>query len=183
MDLGSIFLILALALLISLYISRPFMNREIENLPLVSRELDVHEHERTQLLAERDRVLTALQDLDFDHSLGKIPEEDFPVQRTALLQAGSIVLRRLDALNPVGTVVAAAGTSGMVNAEDSNDAGEAALQATAYTSPDSTDDELEALIAARRLTRPEQSAGFCAKCGQPLKKNDTFCCKCGAKTV
>ena len=34
-------------------------------------------------MAERDRVINSLQELDFDFKLGKIPEEDYPVQRSS----------------------------------------------------------------------------------------------------
>ena len=48
------------------------------------------------LLAERDRVVNALQELDFDFNLNKIPSEDYPVQRAALLQKGADILKKLD---------------------------------------------------------------------------------------
>src|SRR3970040_2332059 len=89
MDIGSIFLILALLLLVGLFVSRPLFERRAV---AVSRE----EHELSFLMAERDRILTALQELDFDHSLGKIPAEDYPGQRAALLQRGADILRQMD---------------------------------------------------------------------------------------
>jgi hypothetical protein len=39
-----------------------------------------------------------LQELEFDSTLGKIPEEEYPVQRELLFQHGADVLRRLDVL-------------------------------------------------------------------------------------
>ncbi len=57
------------------------------------------DHQRSALLAERDRVLTALQDLDFDNALGKVPVEIYREQRGLLLQTGASVLRRLDEMN------------------------------------------------------------------------------------
>ena len=47
-------------------------------------------------------MLTALSELDFDYTLGKIPEEDYPVQRTVLLQKGAGLLRQLDDLDTRG---------------------------------------------------------------------------------
>ena len=81
MDIGSIFLILALLILVALFVSRPFISRSQET---VSLTLDPQDHERSSLLAERDRLLNALQELDFDATLGKIPEEDYPAQREAV---------------------------------------------------------------------------------------------------
>ena len=55
------------------------------------------EHDFSALLAERDRLLNALQELDFDYTLGKIPGEDYPAQRAVLLQRYADALRKLDA--------------------------------------------------------------------------------------
>ena len=94
MDLGSIFLILALLILVGLYIGRPL----IEDKGNVSVLQETEDHNRSMLMAERDRILNALQELDFDHALGKIPEEDYPQQRTMLLTRGATILRELDSL-------------------------------------------------------------------------------------
>src|SRR3989337_3677596 len=93
MDIGSIFLILALLVLVGLFIGRPLFERKAIS---VSEE----EHELSSLLAERDRLLNALQELDFDYSLGKIPEDDYPAQRALLVQKGADILRQLDTYQP-----------------------------------------------------------------------------------
>jgi predicted amidophosphoribosyltransferase len=41
------------------------------------------------------------------------------------------------------------------------------------------DDDLEAMIAARRKTHKVKSAGFCPKCGKPILVSDRFCPSCG----
>ncbi|MGB9521791.1 MAG: hypothetical protein ACPL6F_03445, partial [Anaerolineales bacterium] len=78
MDIGSIFLLLGLFILVVLYITRPFLLR---------RALLVTKDEQTlsALLAEKERLLSALQELDFDYTLGKIPPTDYPEQRQLLL--------------------------------------------------------------------------------------------------
>src|SRR3990172_146195 len=91
MNTGAFFLLLALLILVALYLYAPLMRR--------SRTLPMDEsHEISALMAERDRVINALQELDFDFSLGKILADDYPIQRAALLQKGADVLRRLDEL-------------------------------------------------------------------------------------
>ncbi len=89
MDIGSIFLILAVLVPVVLYIARPLMERS-------ATVVTAEEHQYSALLAERDRILNAIQELDFDHSLGKIPEEDYPVQRAILMRAGADILRQID---------------------------------------------------------------------------------------
>ena len=89
-------LILAVAVLVGLYISRPFASRHAATEKLIRPAAEESEIHRSTLLAERDRVLTALQDLEFDFTLGKIPAEDYPIQRAELFKAGAEALRELD---------------------------------------------------------------------------------------
>ncbi len=178
MDIGSIFLILALLILVLLFISRPLFEHRAK--------ADNEEGSQpaqsslSALLAERDRALTALRDLDFDHSLGKVSEEDYPEQRTALVQRGADILRRLDELQPQ--------PAGPTPVEKSPDQLEAAIASrrlalAAAARPNghgaAPDDQIEVMIANRRRARSETFAGFCHKCGSPLQKSDRFCHKCG----
>jgi hypothetical protein len=182
MDIGSLFLVLALLVLVGLFVSRPFFEKETVSTPRAASQKD---HERSALLAERDRVLNALQELDFDYDLHKIPEEDYAAQRASMVQHGAEVLRRLDAYQP-----SAAGGS----AEDRLDAAVVARRATgaAPVAPNgrkqavavaSPDDALEAMLADRRRVRQDKAAGFCPQCGGPVQKSDRFCPKCGAKSA
>jgi zinc-ribbon domain len=188
MDLGSIFLILGLLVLVALFIGRPFLEPS-------SVEMTQEEHEHSSLLAERDRVLNALMELDFDHTLGKIPEEDFPVQRAALMEYGVQVLKNLDAFQtgPVRTDVenrleAAIASRRADAARGLQPAGNpaAGAQPVLNGGPGRSlalqpDDDLEAVIASRRRERPEIAGGFCPGCGRPVQKTDRFCPKCGTK--
>ena len=183
MDIGSLFLVLALLVLVGLFISRPFFEKE--TVPTLQAERQ-EDHERSTLLAERDRVLNALQELDFDYDLHKIPEEDYAVQRAMMVQHGVEVLRSLDAHQPQ----TAAGS-----ADERLEAAIAARRPATATAPiapngrkqavavASPDDALEAMLADRRRVRQEKAAGFCPQCGGPVQKSDRFCPKCGAKTA
>ena len=93
MELGSIFLVFAVVVLIGIYLYAPFTARARRT--RASETLEV-----SALKAERDRMINSLQELDFDHHLGKIPTEDYPTQRALLLQKGADVLRKLDELAP-----------------------------------------------------------------------------------
>ena len=188
MDLGSIFLVLALTIVVSLFISRPFFEQKTV---LAGKTFDQEEHEISSLLAERDQVLDALQELDFDYALGKIPEQEYPAQRKTLLDRGANILRELDSREsaddavPVGNIDArleAAIESRRADISGDNTSipgteSEAVSAATAIVDPD---DDLEVMIANRRRNRNDKSAGFCPKCGGPVQKSDQFCPKCGA---
>lgn len=165
MDIGSIFLILGILVLVVLYISQPFVQRK-------ATVVSLEEHEFSALLAERDRILNALQELDFDFTLGKIPEESYADQRADLLQRGAETLRQIDLLqsdmgdDDVGARLEAAIQSRRAESQPA----EGALD---------PDDELEALIANRRRTRNGKSGGFCSQCGNAIQRSDRFCPKCG----
>lgn len=179
MDIGSIFLILGLFLLVALFIARPVIEHHSSG---VTRE----EHETSALLAERDRILTALQELDFDFALGKIPEEDYPAQRSSLLTRGADVLRQLDALQSAvppddieARIEAAIAARQAETAKmPVNSAANGIRRKPAAVA--SQDDDLEALIASRRRERTGKAAGFCSQCGGPVQKSDRYCPKCGA---
>ena len=174
MELGAILLILALSLLVAFFVSQPFFERRA--MKLVSPE----EHQVSMLMAERDRLINALQELDFDHTLGKIPAEDYPLMRADLLRQAADALRRLDELTPASSKAARK----PVTAEEQVEAEVAARRTDAAISGQNAalatqDDDIEELIAARRAARKEKTAGFCSKCGKPLLKSDKFCPSCG----
>ena len=152
----AIFLLLIVLISIVLYVSRPFLERRrgqaVENNP-----------ELSSLLAERERLLNALQELDFDQSLGKIPAEDYPAQRAALLQKGAEVFRQLDNITHNTTMQSSGKSSG------------SKFQPTSQLS----DDDLEDIVAKRRYARKDKPAGFCPKCGKPVLQSDVFCTSCG----
>jgi hypothetical protein len=167
MEIGSIFLLLAVIVMTGMYLYAPFTMR--------ARRTRINEtHEVSALKAERDRVINSLQELDFDFNLGKIPAGEYPDQRAALLQKGADILRRLDELVPVA--------SSAVNAEARIEKATAAGRADSGSKTSflaDNDDDLESMIAARRKEHKSKSAGFCPKCGKPVLVTDKFCPSCG----
>jgi len=165
MELTAIFFSLTVLILVGIYLYAPFMERR-------ARRVTAEEHELSTLMAERDRVINSLQELDFDFRLGKIPEEDYPTQRTSLLQKGADILRKIDSLAPQS-----------VSTQDTEARLERAIAArradASTTNPEVSDDDLESMISSRRKGRKDKSAGFCPKCGKPVMVNDRFCPSCG----
>lgn len=164
MQIVSVIFSLGILILVGVFLYAPFLERR-------ARGVTEDEHETSSLLAERERVVNSLQELENDYQLGKVPEEDYPVQRTNLLQKGADILRKLDELEPV-------------KAQNDKDARiERALAARRKNGSSSegtlTDDEVESMIASRRKGRKAKSAGFCPKCGKPVMTSDKFCPSCG----
>jgi len=165
MELTAIFFSLAVLILVGVYLYAPFMERR-------ARRVTEEEHELSALMAERDRVINSLQELDFDFKLGKIPEDDYPTQRVGLLQKGADILRKIDSLAPQA-----------VSAQDTEARLERAIAArradASTTAPEVSDDDVESMISSRRKGRTTKSAGFCPKCGKPVMVTDRFCPSCG----
>lgn len=154
----ALFLLVILLGVIVLFVTRPFFKRRRVRAGESNREI-------SSLLAERERLLTALEELDFDQSLGKIPDEDYPTQRALLLQKGADVLRQLDTLT----------------AETKSRSGRISQSHVSATKPVAalSEEDLEDLLARRRNTRKDKTAGFCPKCGKPVLQSDAFCPSCG----
>ena len=165
MEIAAILLTFGVAILVGLYLYAPLLERQ-------GRRITAEEHELSSLLAERDRVVNSLQELDFDFKLGQIPEGDYPGQREALLQRGANVLRRIDSFSPHAG-----------SAQDTESRLEKAVAArradAAAKQAELTDDDLESMIVSRRKARKSKSAGFCPKCGKPVLVADKFCPSCG----
>ena len=179
MDIGSIFLLLALLVVIGLFIARPLLDRETVT---ITPEEDQREHELSALLAERDRILNALEELDFDNALGKIPSEDYASQRERLVKQGAEVLRKLDEFNGDTSDAAIERRIEEAIAErrlTTSGAGEAEAVQSLQSIIVDADDEVEVQLAARRRVRQDRSAGFCPHCGRPVQQSDRFCPKCG----
>ncbi|HEY9077647.1 MAG TPA: zinc ribbon domain-containing protein [Anaerolineaceae bacterium] len=181
MDLGAIFFLLGVVILVGLFVARPLIagkkyevSQGQSNAPL--------DHRRSALLAERDRVIKALAELDFDQAMGKIPSHIYPVQRAELVQRGAQVLRDLDEMTAQHPDLAA---------EDRIEAAIAARKAIRHDQAPRTvpmdekqpADDVEKRIAARRQELKEKVTGFCPKCGKPIHKSDRFCSSCGATLI
>jgi len=166
MEIAALLLTLGVLIIVGLYLYTPLLERKAQR---VTEE----EHELSSLMAERDRVVNSLQELDFDFALGKVPDGEYPAQRAGLLQKGADILRQIDAFVPAP------------HAEDDDtetrlEKAIAARRADASgNNPEPTDDDLESMIVTRRKTHKEKSAGFCPKCGKPVLASDRFCPACG----
>jgi hypothetical protein len=180
MDLGAILLLLALLLGVGLYLAAPLMGKP-------SRHALQETQEVSSLMAERDRIINALQELDFDFKLGKIPEEDYPVQRAELLLVGASVLKKLDDMKPDPLTIEPtpdeeiSETSLQSRLERAAAARQAdgSRKSAADKTKQISDDEIESMLAARRKERKTKSVGFCPQCGKPILASDLFCTHCG----
>jgi len=150
------------------------------------------ERTRSELLARREAVLTALRELDLDYAVGKVPERDYQTQRAALLREGAQILRALD---EVEQRLASNPPEGAADErlEELLAQRRRARARTAWTEPihapeaatpteaatETVEDVVEDLLLARRKVRGGRFVGFCPRCGAPYQAHDRFCGKCG----
>jgi hypothetical protein len=84
----------ALAVACVVAVALPFI-REPEPESDVLDELDEEERHRLQLLEERDRALSALKELEFEHRTGAISDEDYRSQLGPLRRDAAAALQAL----------------------------------------------------------------------------------------
>lgn len=170
MDIGSILFLAAIFIIVAMYISRPFLGYSTSIASDMERQMST-------LMAEYDRSIDALQELDFDHALGKIPTADYPVHRQKLIERGIEILKKLDEIR--GQLGFGDARGRMESAIVERRADSAIIGAVDH-GMHAVDDPLEKLIIERRQASPSISGGFCPDCGQPVQKTDRFCPKCGS---
>jgi hypothetical protein len=201
MDIGSILIGLALLILAGFLVAWPLIDQRPQLGPGPS--------EADRLRQERDQLLTALRDLDFDYSLGKLQAEDYAPLRADLVSRGAEVLKKLDAATQtpeasprpavpdeaIEKAIAAhrqgrAKTGGQApQAPASDDAIEKAIaarrQGRAKTDGQApqmpvSDKAIEKAVAERRQARPKAASQACPRCNAAVQPDDRFCPRCGA---
>lgn len=90
MPLGSVFLFLALLILVAFIVARPLTQDGEDDEGL--------DQNTSHWVAERERVLDALAELDTDSQMGKVPPDVYKLQRNQLVAKGALALENLEAL-------------------------------------------------------------------------------------
>ena len=151
MEILTIFLLLGITFLVLIYISIPLLSK---NFTVRSND-SAHSH----LLAERERILNILVELDFDHKLGKIPDGDYASQREELISKGGIVMEKIDLI-----------TKSKNQSEERQD-----------DNSQLSDKDIERLLNKRRAQKNEVVTNLCPECSKPILQSDRFCPSCGKK--
>ena len=126
------------------------------------------------LEARRESLYTQIKELDLDHATGKVNDEDYARLRADLVTQAAAVLKQIDGIAQPSVPAAP-------SAQDDLEALIAARRKTrSIPAPQAADSNVEAAIAARRKTAvPAVSVLACPNCGKPIGADDAFCAKCG----
>jgi len=150
MAFSSFLIVLAIFVLAGIIIVRPFLVEQNISTPVVPQKYD-------SLLAERERLLSSIEDLDLEHDLQKISSQEHTRNRDILLSQAAGVLVQLDKLE------------------------KKVPKDMRVSSPVENEDDLEAMIETRRQELKGDKSRFCSHCGKAVKPEDQFCGKCGEK--
>jgi len=147
MTFASLLVVFSIFILAGLFILRPFLVKAEFSGRSSSSLFD-------SLIAERERLLSSIEELDLELELNKISSQEHSRNREILLAEAAEVLRQLDKVHKPG-------------------------KTKKTPSPARSDDDLEKMIAARRKELMAGKSRTCPNCGQPVKGTDKFCSHCG----
>jgi hypothetical protein len=165
MDLAAGLVVLAMLILTAAFVARPLVEGG-------GRAIAESERHLSTLYAERDQILGLLQELEMDFTMGKILPDDYQEQRAERVTRGAEVLKEIDGADDG---IQATDREARLEAEVARLRGEGAAASDPAAALEA---RLESEVA--RLRRgPQEGAGFCGECGQPLVAGDRFCSRCG----
>ncbi len=133
-----------------------------------------------ELMVQRETAFQSIRDLQFDHEVGKVTDEDFHVYEADLKQNAAVTLRRLDAwesqidgeLALVEHAVAAR-RAALSSRPACPACGRAVSPGTQFCTG------CGARLAPAAPAPAAAPAVICAGCGKALSPGDRFCPRCG----
>ncbi len=148
MTIGSLLVVLLIFILSGLFIIRPF---------LVATEISGRSSSSIydSLSAERERILSAIEELDLELELSKISPSEHSRNRDLLLAEAAAVLQKLDKQQKPG---------------------KGKKQTPRKVEPV---DDLEKMISDRKKQIKADRSLNCAHCGKKVLDSDLFCSHCG----
>jgi hypothetical protein len=150
MAFSSFLIVLVIFFLAGIFIVRPFLVEQNISTPVVPKKYD-------SLRAEKERLLSSIEDLDLEYDLQKISSQEHIRNRDILLSKAAEILVQLDKLEK--KVPKNMRVSTFVENED----------------------DLEAMIETRRRELKGDKSRYCSHCGKAVKPEDQYCRKCGEK--
>jgi len=148
MEFSSILIVIIIFILSGVFIMRPFLVDEKTPGRASSSRTD-------SLLAEKDRLLLAIEELDQEFELDKISSAEHNRNRDILLAEAAEVIKQLDKIQ------------------------KPSKSKKKVSAPPETDDDLERMISDRRQQLKSEKSLSCPKCEKAIDKGAQFCSHCG----
>lgn len=165
MSIGALFIGLALLMATVPFVAGPVINKRRERFSLVDKPEEPTAHEQYH------QALLALRELEFDHQLAVVGDEDYAAQRVALMAQAAQAKERIT--------------------HTRNDDLEAQIEAAIRAHRGQQRDEKEATRSCYHCgVEMDSTDPFCSECGTPaasncprcggqVHPNDKFCVSCG----
>lgn len=149
----------------------PLLSRKIPDMP-------VEDDRLTELLSRKDGVLTAIKDLEFDHQVGKLSDEDFPRFNFRLRQQAIGYLQQIDKLAPQSAELDESQEAKIARLRKTSPPAQA-LNGSGSSRPLPTTASRAAAPEPVAQSPAQSPARFCTGCGQALAPQHKFCANCG----
>lgn len=165
---------LLLALLLSagaaVYVLWPLLSQAAPDVPIEDDRL-------TELISRKDGVLVAIKDLEFDHQVGKLSEEDYERFNARLRQQAIGYLQQIDKLAPQSAHLDETLEVEIARLRKTRTAPAAV---NGKSAPVTAKVATPAAAPAVAVPAGEAPVRFCTNCGQALAPQHKFCANCGA---
>lgn len=176
------FLLLMLVLLFVGYpLLRPSAPEAVEAMPPAARQ-------RERLLAEREQALSTLKELEFEHSIGNLSDDDYAALQGAHRHKAVAILRELDAAATAPAATPASSAAGTMHSPETADVSRALPLGADDPALDARlEDEITRArerLAVRSRDAQNQAERVmdhprCPACGSPHAPDARFCLDCG----
>jgi hypothetical protein len=179
---GSLLLSLAIIALVIFFLVRPW---------LVSSEKHEAITRLEQLTYRKDALLAQIKQLDFDHEVGVIPEDEHQRLRLKLVTETAVVIQQLDALPQPKQKQAKPAPAVKAKPAKQQPAPQVKAKPAAPPPAAKAETDIDAAIeaAVAKLRQPQNSSLqtppvngtilTCPQCDREVKADDRFCAGCG----
>jgi len=168
-----ILIVLAIAIVVSVFISLPFFRKNRFDQPYLEEETDPIQGKLIQRLNalnnEKESLYNALKDIEFDYELGKLSKSDFEGLNLSYKSKAISILKEIDEIdNEINLKVKE------FNLEEDN------INESKEISEEEDVIERE-ILQFRKSGNTIDPQIECLNCGKECNPNDVFCSKCGNK--
>jgi rubrerythrin len=164
-------LIPIIAIAAAVFVVLPFFKNRFEKISHDAGFQNSVEEKLRRLNSEKESVYSALKEIDFDYSTGKLSKEDYDELENKYKAQAVALLKEIDGLRRKSYI------------PDLDEEIEKEIRAIRRTQTELADDEEveKEIIKARQSRVLEDSRLTCFVCGNEYKSDDRFCSKCGTR--
>jgi len=158
--------ILILAIGVAIFIALPFFKKRFGETSFGEESSTIQnplEEKLKRLGFEKESLLNAIKEIDFDYSLGKLSKEDYEELQKKYKTQAALVLKEID------NIMRRAGASNLEEGIEKE------IRLIRKAKP-TDEDEIE-----REILKARKSKLICSDCGNEYKAGDRFCSGCGKK--